>query len=156
MLVRQQVSALGQRAEKLEQDTLTIDAERDVLARERDELKAALTRESQRSGYAVLPYKGPNGTWRRPIVLECVANTVRLQPNGPTFSLLDLSPLIHPRSSPVILAIAREMLHIQQAETPDGAPAVPYLVFLVRPDGIRATTRRGAGSSRWGSPSVTS
>src|SRR5262249_1044106 len=45
--------------------------------------------------------------------------------------------LIHPRSSPVIQAIAREMLHIAQSETPDGAPAVPYLVFLVRPDGVR-------------------
>ena len=51
--------------------------------------------------------------------------------------MMELSPLIHPRSSPVVLAIAREMMHIQQSETPDGAPAVPYLVFLVRPDGIR-------------------
>ena len=132
----------GRRAEpacqdKLEQDALTIDAERDVLARERDALKAALTKGSQQSGYAVLPYKGPNGTWRRPIVLECTGTQVKLQPNGPTFSMLELSPLLHPRSSPVVLAIAREMMHIQQGQTPDGAPAVPYLVFLVRPDGIR-------------------
>ncbi len=34
-------------------------------------------------------------------------------------------------------AIAHELLHIRSADTPDGAPAVPYLVFLVRPDGIR-------------------
>ena len=86
----------------------------------------------------MLPYKGPNGTWRRPIVLECSSNTVTLRPRGQTFSMLDLSPLINPRTSPVILAIAKEMLHIQQSETPDGAPAVPYLVFLVRPDGIRS------------------
>jgi hypothetical protein len=138
MLVRQQVARLTQQADKIEQDTLTLDAERDVLARERDELKAAMVKASQRSGYAVLPYKGPNGTWRRPIVLECSNNKVKLQPRGPTFSMLDLSPLIPIRSSPIILAIAREMLHIQQSETPDGAPAVPYLVFLIRPDGIRS------------------
>ncbi len=137
MLVRQQVARLNRRAVQLEQAVMTEDAERDVLARERDALKAATTKASQRSGYSVLPYKGPNGTWRRPIVLECSGNTVKLLPGGKTFSMLELSPLINPRSSPVILAIAREMLHIQQSETPDGAPAVPYLVFLVRPDGIR-------------------
>src|SRR5260370_26393452 len=51
--------------------------------------------------------------------------------------MLDLSPLIRPRASPVVLAIAREMLRIEQSTTPDGAPVVPYLVFLVRPNGIR-------------------
>ncbi len=137
MLVRQQVANLARRADQLEHDALSADAERDVLARERDILKAATAKASQRSGYSVLPYKGPNGTWRRPIVLECSSNTVTLRPRGQTFSMLDLSPLINPRTSPVILAIAKEMLHIQQSETPDGAPAVPYLVFLVRPDGIR-------------------
>ncbi len=137
MLVRQQVAKLNRRAEQIEQAVITEDAERDVLARERDALKAATVKATQRSGYSVLPYKGPNGTWRRPIVLECSGNTVKLLPGGKTFSMLELSPLINPRSSPVILAIAREMLHIQQSETPDGSPAVPYLVFLVRPDGIR-------------------
>src|SRR5262249_60113011 len=63
--------------------------------------------------------------------------SARLQRRGPAFSMLALAPLIHPRASPVVLAIAREMLHIERSETPDGAPAVPYLVFLVRPDGIR-------------------
>src|SRR5262249_5148893 len=42
MLVRQQISTLNERAEKLEQDAITLDAERDVLARERDSLKAAI------------------------------------------------------------------------------------------------------------------
>ncbi len=137
LLVRQQVAALTQRAKKLEQGDLEMEVERDVLAQERDALKAALTKAGQRSGNSILPYKGPNGTWRRPIVIECVGNVAVLQPEGKTFSRLELSPLIHPRSSPVVLAIAREMMHIQQSATPDGAPAVPYLVFLVRPNGIR-------------------
>ncbi len=138
ILVQQQIAEISRKAEKLEQNVASLDAERDILARERDALKAALEKDAHRSGYAVLPYKGPNGTWQRPIVLECSGNTVKLQPNGQTFSLVDLSPLIHPKASPIILAIARELLHIQQSETPDGAPAVPYLVFLIRPDGIRA------------------
>ncbi len=137
MLVRQQIAVLDRRAEKAETEVAALDAERDVLERERDLLKAATAKASQKTGYAILPYKGPNGTWRRPIVLECTGDTVKLQPSGRTFTALELSPLIHPRHSPIVLAIASEMLHIQRSRTPDGAPAVPYLVFLVRPDGIR-------------------
>ena len=136
-LVKQQIATLSQRAQRLEQDASELDAERDVLRRERDALKAALTRAGQHSGNSILPYKGPNGTWRRPIVIECMGNVAKLQPQGQTFSMMELSPLINPRSSPVVLAIAREMLRIERAGTPDGSPVVPYLVFMVRPNGIR-------------------
>ena len=38
----------------------------------------------------------------------------------------------------MVLAIAREMLRINRAGSPDGSPVVPYLgAFLVRPNGIR-------------------
>ncbi|HEX3449803.1 MAG TPA: bZIP transcription factor, partial [Isosphaeraceae bacterium] len=137
LLVRQQIASLTDRANQLESETESLDAERDVLAHERDALKAALTKAGRRSGFAVLPYKGPNGTWRRPIVLECTAGSVKLQPRGLTFSSMELSPLINPRSSPLVRAVAGELLHVQASDTPDGAPAVPYLVFLVRPSGIR-------------------
>ena len=137
MLVRQQIAGLTARADQLETAASALDAERDVLAKERDALKAALAKAGRRSGFAVLPYKGPNGTWRRPIVLECTSGGVKLQPKGLTFTAMDLSPLINPRSSPLVRAIAHEMLQIQASDTPDGAAAVPYLVFLVRPGGIR-------------------
>jgi len=138
MLVKQQVSALADRARKIDKQIDTLAAQRDVLAKERDALKAAVTSSQQGKGsYAVLPYKGPNGSWRRPIVMECSNGTVTLRPKGPTFSMLDLSALLNPRSNPVILAIARELLHVQMSESPDGSPVVPYFVFLIRPDGIR-------------------
>src|SRR5271157_2701587 len=138
MLVKQQVSALADRARKIDKQMDTLAAERDVLAKERDALKAAVTNSQQGKGsHAVLPFKGSNGSWRRPIVMECSNGTVTLRPKGPTFSMLDLSALINPRSNPVILAIARELLHVQMSESPDGAPVVPYFVFLIRPDGIR-------------------
>ncbi|MGP0066908.1 MAG: hypothetical protein ACLQGP_25365 [Isosphaeraceae bacterium] len=137
LLVKQQIARLTKQAARLEQATSELDAERDVLARERDALKAALTKAGQNTENAILPYKGPNGTWRRPIVVECVGNVAKLQPQGQTFSMMELSPLINPRSSPMVLAVAREMLRINRAGSPDGAPVVPYLVFLVRPNGIR-------------------
>ena len=139
MLVKQQVSALADRARKIDKQIDALAAERDALAQERDALKAAVTKSQQGKGsYAVLPYKGSNGSWRRPIVMECSNGTVTLRPKGPTFSMLDLSSMINPRSSPVILAMARELLRVQMSESPDGSPVVPYFVFLVRPDGIRA------------------
>src|SRR5208337_3237342 len=138
MLVKQQVTALADRARKIDKQIDTLAAERDALAQERDALKAAVTKSQQGKGsYAVLPYKGSNGSWRRPIVMECSNGTVTLRPKGPTFSMLDLSSMINPRSSPVILAMARELLRVQMSESPDGSPVVPYFVFLVRPDGIR-------------------
>jgi hypothetical protein len=138
MLVKQQVEALAERARRIDRQIDTLAAERDVLARERDSLKAAVAKSQVNKGsYAVLPYKGPNGSWRRPIVLDCANGMVTLRPKGPTFSMLDLSSMINPRSSPVILAIARELLRVQMSESPDGSPVIPYFVFLVRPDGIR-------------------
>ena len=56
---------------------------------------------------------------------------------GPTFNLLDLSALLGARSSPLLLAVVRELARIQGTTGPDGAPTVPYIFFVVRPDGIR-------------------
>jgi len=137
MLVKRQIAEMTRKAQTIDHQADQYAAQRDVLARLRDNLKAAHARAEGRGSYAVLPYKGENGTWRRPIVLECANGAVTLRPNGPTFSMLDLSGLVNPRSSPVIVAIARELLKVQASDSPDGAPVVPYFVFLVRPDGIR-------------------
>ena len=61
-----------------------------------------------------------------------------MQPNGPMFAGLELSPRIHPRSSPLVQEIVRELMHIRSADTPDGSPVTAYLVFLVRPDGVHS------------------
>ena len=136
-LVRAQVDGLAEKAQKLEQEADALALERDVLAHERDAAKAALAKARTSSSYAVLPHKGPNGTWRRPVIIECRDGTAKLQPNGPTFSLLDLSGLMGMRTSPIVVAVARELIRIEGATAPDGAPVVPYIFFVVRPDGIR-------------------
>ena len=40
-------------------------------------------------------------------------------------------------SSPIVAAVVHEVVRAQAHSTPDGAPAVPYIFFVVRPDGIR-------------------
>jgi hypothetical protein len=137
-LIRSQVASLAEKSQRIERQVDAIALERDVLAQERDALKAALTNANNNSSFAVLPFKGANGTWQRPIVLECVDGSVTLQPRGITFSMMDLNPHIHPRGSIVVQTIARELTVMAAAGSPDGAPVVPYLVFVIRPDGIRA------------------
>ena len=136
-LVRTQVDLLEEQAKRLLSEVEEVALERDVLAKERDAAKAALAKARARSSYAVLPHKGPNGTWRRPIIIECQNGQVTLQPNGPSFSLLDLSMILGPRSAPLVAAVAHELVRSQGVATPDGAPVVPYIFFVIRPDGIK-------------------
>lgn len=137
MAVRAQVDALSDRAETLEKAADALALQRDALARERDASRAALAKARTRSSYAIQPHKGPNGTWRRPIVIECRDGTATLQPRGPSVSLLELSPLFGARSNPLISAVARELVRSRAKPSPDGSPAIPYIYFVVRPDGIR-------------------
>ena len=44
------------------------------------------------ASYAVVPYEGPNGTFRRPMYIECVKDGVVLQPEGVHISANDLRP----------------------------------------------------------------
>src|SRR5262249_24594582 len=123
---------------RLEKEADALALERDALARERDASKAALEKARARgAGYTVLPHKGPNGTWQRPVVIECREGVAVLQPRGLAFTMLDMSPLLWPRGSPLVAAVAREMIRVQDSTSPDGSPVVPYIYFLVRPDGIR-------------------
>ncbi|WP_406700866.1 hypothetical protein V5E97_18930 [Singulisphaera sp. Ch08] len=136
-LIRGQIDSITGKVRSLEQEADALAMERDVLAKELDFSKAALMKARTRSSYAVLPNRAPNGTWRRPIVIECHNGSATLQPGGPTFNLLDLSALLGARSSPILLAVVRELTRIQGVTGPDGAPTVPYIFFVVRPDGIR-------------------
>jgi hypothetical protein len=134
-----QLDARAAEARRKESLVETALMERDALARRRDMLKKTLAADRARPSYAVLPHKGPNGTWQRPIVLECKNDSVTLRPNGPTFGILDLSPSFGGRTGgPFAAAISREAIRIQRQIAPDGADITPYIFFIIRPDGIQA------------------
>ena len=96
MLVKQQVSALADRAGRIDQQIDTLAAQRDALARERDVLKAAIASTEQSKGsYAVLP---SGAQWKlaaadRPGMLQ---RNSHLWPKGPTFPIFDLSAMLNP------------------------------------------------------------
>lgn len=136
-LVRKQVAVLDARADNLEAALGDLSHYRDVLARDRENAHEQLARAKSQDGFAILPYKGANGTWQRPIPIECRDGTAQIMPDGPRFSLLELSGLGRARSSAMVAAISLYLDRIARAPSPDGAAVVPYLLFIIRPDGIR-------------------
>ena len=137
--VRARAEALEERALAIEAEAENLAIDREILNKNRETARAALDRDRLKShtAHAIQPFKGPNGSWRRPIAIECTADQIKIQPDGPTFGLMDLSPMLSMRGNPFLAAVASETMKAQQGPTPDGAPSVPYILFVVRPDGIR-------------------
>lgn len=108
-------------------------------ARELAELERAFQqlralRERDKETYSVVPYRGKRGDGRTPIYVECAGDGVAFHPEKKLLRGFDLSPNavrdeVERRHGP--LAIQRAM----KDKNPHEA-AGPYVLFLVRPDGI--------------------
>ena len=104
---------------------------------------------SRKKSYAIVPYEGPNQTYRRPIYLECRADAVVLQPEGIEFPVSDFEGPLGP-GNPLAstLRAVREYLLANHTFDPqrDGEP---YPLLLVRPDGIAAYYAARAAMTSW-------
>ncbi len=80
----------------------------------------------------IVPHKGPNGTDRRPIYVECRASGVYLQPEG---IKIETEYLDEPSSlaNPLDAALRATRHHAMQNY---GDSEAPYPLLVVRPDGI--------------------
>src|SRR3954471_4860280 len=92
--------------------------------------------------YAVVPYEGPNGTYRRPIYIECVKNGLVLQPEGVHLSANDLRPPVTP-GNPLasVLRATRDHLVRLNPKAGETRDLSPYPLLLVRPDGLMVYDR---------------
>src|SRR5215212_6190122 len=92
--------------------------------------------------YAVVPYEGPNGTYRRPIYIECVKDGLVLQPEGVRLTADDLRPLIGP-GNPLasVLRATRDHLVRLNPKIGENRDLSPYPLLLVRPDGLMVYDR---------------
>src|SRR5262245_8659308 len=87
--------------------------------------------------YAVVPYEGPNGTFRRPIFIECVKNECILQPEGTRLTANDMAPPVGlGPGNPLATALraARDYYIRLNPEIGESRDLEPYPVLLVRPD----------------------
>ncbi|MGA2062000.1 MAG: hypothetical protein ABSG67_16055 [Thermoguttaceae bacterium] len=111
--------------------------------------EAQLEAASRKKSYAIVPYEGPNQTYRRPIYLECRADAVVLQPEGIEFLETDFEGPLGP-GNPLAAALraVREYLLTNHGFDPqrDGEP---YPLLLVRPDGISAYYAARAAMTSW-------
>src|SRR4051794_1419433 len=87
--------------------------------------------------YAVVPYEGPNATFRRPIYIECVKDELILQPEGVHIKADDLRLPLGP-GNPLasVLRAARDHLIRMNPQAGENRELAPYPLLLVRPDGV--------------------
>ena len=92
---------------------------------------------SRAKSYAIVPYQGRSGTYRRPIYIECHERHAVLQPEGVVFTEDDFQPPIGP-GNPLVAAVRAAREHILQHESTGhaGKETEPYPLIIVRPDGI--------------------
>jgi hypothetical protein len=98
------------------------------LERALSDLKAE--REKEKNTYSVVPYNGKRGESRRPLYVECAAGEVIFHPDH-----LALAESRNP--SEVQAEVERRLLRQkQQLPSAQAAAFTPYLMLLVRPDGV--------------------
>ncbi len=99
--------------------------------------------------YAIIPYQGPNGTYRPPLYIECRADAIVLQPEGIALRETDFEePIEADNPLDQALRAAREALLAQKQIRGDGSDE-PYPLLLVRPNGIPAYYVARAALASW-------
>jgi hypothetical protein len=127
---RDEAAQAARQSEAARAELVRLTAELHALERTLAELKAARQRE-QRT-YSLVPYRGKRGDDRRPLYVECVSAGLIFQPDrreltGPGVTAADVRAEVERR-------VARQKEIVPAAK--EDAERHPYLLFLVRPDGI--------------------
>ncbi|NOY29973.1 MAG: hypothetical protein GXP28_07275 [Planctomycetes bacterium] len=102
-----------------------------------EQLDSLREKASGERSYAIVPYKGPHGTFRQPIYIECSKEGVVIQPEGIRFDRNDFVAPDWP-GNPLAAAMraSREYLNAKAARAGKPEPPDPYPLLIVRPDGI--------------------
>src|SRR5262245_1396333 len=100
------------------------------------DLKAA--RQRQEQTYSLVPYRGRRGDNRRPLYVECTADGLIFHPDRLALEHLQMSEVAVRAEVERRIAQQRAAL---QAASPGQAEPPPYLLMLVRPDGITSYYR---------------
>lgn len=93
----------------------------------------------------IVPHKGPNGTDRRPVYIECKADGVYLHPEGVAIDPKYLDNGI-PGPNPLDAALRAIRHHAMQNY---GDTVAPYPLIVVRPDGIDSYSAARIAMREW-------
>jgi hypothetical protein len=111
---------------------------KDLVEETDTELEALREQSHGKRSYAIIPYRGPQGTVRRPIYVECSKEGVVIQPEGIRLTAKDFIAPFDP-GNPLAKALraARDLLNTRAAKAGESEPPDPYPLLVVRPDGIQ-------------------
>ena len=125
----------SQDANALKEKLDAINLEIQNLQTETNELREK-AKNAKRS-YAIAPYQGKKGTFRRPIYLECSSNGVALMPENVKFNDFDFMLARYPGNpfDSAIRAVAHRYLLQTNGKTENGDAVEPYPLLVVRPGG---------------------
>ncbi len=143
-------SANGDDAAALQAKSAELDREIERLRAELEKARAE-NAEPKRS-FAIVPYQGKKGTFRRPIFIECNERGVFLQPEGVPFAPGDFLLAKYPGNpfDAGIRAAARRLTETNGERTADGAAFEPYPLLIVRPGGAGYYYPAVAALASWG------
>ena len=118
-------------------DAATAQATLDTLLTQIEDEKQAISQleqslQTRTPRIVIVPHKGPNGTDRRPIYIQCRADGVYLQPGGEHITVAELEGPSG-RSNPLDAALRAIRHHAMQTY---GDTVAPYPLLVVAPDGI--------------------
>ncbi|MDR2706717.1 MAG: hypothetical protein LBC02_13130 [Planctomycetaceae bacterium] len=156
--VHDEIKRLAGLAEQLERNEQTKEnnvaelkslLEQRKLQHQKEELELAeLQKETAKDAksYAIIPYRGTAGTYRRPIYIECRDNKVIIQPEGIELTETDFLFANRPDNPlDTVLRVIRQY-YIETNQIVRGTE--PYPLLIVRPSGVEAyeATRRAVGA----------
>ena len=144
--IRDELARLETIVKELDTNTTATPQQRDELKRLLDQKTALRERaeselrkiqeelECNSKSYAIIPYRGSGGTFRRPIYIECTKDKVIIQPEGIVLEGLDFAAPDRP-DNPVDAALrAIRQYYGEMGLLPKGTE--PYPLFVVRPSGV--------------------
>ncbi|MBP5621242.1 MAG: hypothetical protein J6X44_04430, partial [Thermoguttaceae bacterium] len=149
-LQEENVAQKGETAVALQDRINALDDDIELLKKEIEELREK-NRGAKRS-YAIVPYQGKKGTFRRPIYIECSASGVYLQPEGVRFDEADFLISKYPGNpfDSALRATARHYLETTGGKTASGEKIEAYPLLIVRPDGSKYFYEAVAALASWG------
>ncbi len=128
----------------------SVDCEIEKLMEEAEKLREENA--DAKHSYAIVPYQGKKGTFRRPIFVECNADGVFIEPEGVKFDERDFLLAQYPGNpfDAALRAVAHRYLVTGGQKTASGDAIEPYPLIIVRPSGAKHFYAAIAALASWG------
>jgi hypothetical protein len=105
-----------------------------------------------KKSYAIIPYRGPNGTFRMPVYIECKRDAITIHPEGHKLTKNDFVASSWPGNPlAAVLRATREFHNEKARNAGQPEPPDPYPLILVRPSGVTAYMWARSAITAWDS-----